>query len=290
MTPGYFDTIGLPVLRGRDFTEAGDAKRGVATRRDRQRAAGPPPLARRLWPDGDPIGQYVAFYNRTTEERGEPKQVVGLVPGVRQQVFDPEPVPHVYVPFGDPYRSMMTIHMRTRAGGGLTADRALVPTVRETIRAYDPNLPIFALTTLTDYRDGSVELWAIRAGSGLFSTFGLASLAMAVIGIYGVKAYVIARRTREIGIRRALGATSGDILWLLFREGLTLTAVGLVIGLALSVPIGQALQSLLAEVSATDPVVFAVAPLVLAAAAAAASYLPARRAASVAPMTALRHE
>ena len=285
ITPGYFDAVRLPMLRGRDFTEAemmSDASPGVVIVDE--------PLAARFWPDPDvdPLGQYVRFVS-ATEARGAPLRVVGLVPGLRQEVFDQEPVPHVYVPFGDPYRSAMTLHVGTTARGA-DAENALISTVRETIRDVDARLPVFALETLRDHRDGSLELWIMRAGSQLFSTFGVVALLMAVIGIYGVKAYVVARRTREIGIRLALGATSGGVLWLLVREGLTLTAVGLGLGLVLSLPLGRVMQSVLFEVSTREPLVFLLAPAILAVPALLASYLPARRAAKVAPMSALRYE
>lgn len=153
-------------------------------------------------------------------------------------MFDQEPVPHVYVLFGDPCRAAMTLHVATTVRGA-DAETALISAVRETIRDVDAQLPVFVLKTLRDHRDGSLELWAIRAGSQLFSTLGVVALLMAVIGIYDVKACVVARRTREIGIRLALGSTSGGVLWLLLREGLTLPSVGTGPGLALSLPLGR---------------------------------------------------
>jgi ABC-type antimicrobial peptide transport system permease subunit len=130
----------------------------------------------------------------------------------------------------------------------------------------------------------------VRIGANLFSVFGALALFLAVIGIYGVRAYLVSKRTREIGIRVALGATSRGILWLVVREGASLVAVGLGIGLLLSIPTGFALAGNLYEVSAFDPWVFSIAPAVLAAAALLACYAPARRAASLAPMLALRSE
>lgn len=168
ITPGYFETVGLPIFRGRDFTAA-----EVRSDNSPRVVIVDEPLVRRLWPESDPIGQYVAFYDRATEQRDEPLQVVGVVPGLQHEVFDAEPVAHVYMPFGHPYRLSMTIHFRT---AGAETAQALVPVMRDAIRAFDPNLPVFALTTLTDYRDGSLELWVIRAGSQVFSTFGLAAL------------------------------------------------------------------------------------------------------------------
>ena len=120
--------------------------------------------------------------------------------------------------------------------------------------------------------------------------FGGVALLLAIVGVYGVKAYVVSRRTREIGIRMALGASPRDVLWLVLREGLSLTAVGLALGLGLAALVGQLLSRMLYEVSAPDPFVFIAAPIVLAAAAMFACYLPARRATRVVPLTALRAE
>jgi putative ABC transport system permease protein len=130
----------------------------------------------------------------------------------------------------------------------------------------------------------------VNTGARLFSVFGSVALLLAVIGVYGVKSYVVSRRTREIGIRMALGATSSDVLWLVLREGLMLTLAGIGVGLLLSWGVARAVGGLLYEVSAVDPLVFVVAPAILAAAAMAASYLPARRATRVLPLTALRTE
>ena len=133
-------------------------------------------------------------------------------------------------------------------------------------------------------------LWGVNTGARLFSVFGGVALLLAVIGVYGVKSYVVSRRTREIGIRMALGATSSDVLWLVLREGLTLTSTGIGVGLLLSWGVARAVGGLLYEVSALDPLVFVVAPAILTCAAMAASYLPARRATRVLPLTALRTE
>ena len=130
----------------------------------------------------------------------------------------------------------------------------------------------------------------MRAAASVFTTFGALALFLAVIGLYGVKAYVVSRRTREIGIRMALGADRGNVLWLVLREGLVLTLAGLGIGLLLSVGTAQLLSSLLYEVSTLDPVVFILATLLLAASTLLASYVPARRATRVVPMVALREE
>ena len=166
----------------------------------------------------------------------------------------------------------------------------MLASTRDTIQAIDARLPVMELKTFEQFRDDSIGVWAVQVGASFFSTFGALGLLLATIGVYGVKAYVVSRRTREIGIRMAMGASPRDILRLVLREGVQLTAVGLAIGLVLSVGIARVLDFLLYEVSALDPVVFLVAPLLLAASALLASYLPARRATKVQPMVALRYE
>jgi ABC-type antimicrobial peptide transport system permease subunit len=163
-------------------------------------------------------------------------------------------------------------------------------TIREQVRQADPYVPLLNLRTLTEHRDSSIAIWAVNTGARLFSVFGGLALLLAVIGIYGVRSYLVSRRTREIGIRMALGASPSDVLWLVLRESLTLTAVGLIVGLLLAYGVARALSGMLYEVSAADPVVFAVAPAVLAGAAILASWLPARRATRILPISALRAE
>ena len=187
------------------------------------------------------------------------------------------------------YRANMNVHLRL-AAGGREASLAMVQTVREEIRQFDNRLPVFALHSLEDFRADSAGLWAVQVGASVFSTFGALALFLAVVGLYGVKSYVVSQRTREIGIRMALGANRGDVLWLVLREGVVLTAVGLGLGLLLSVGTAQLLGNLLYEVSTLDPVVFALALALLAGSSLLASYLPARRATRVVPVVALRCE
>jgi hypothetical protein len=280
----YFRALGLKVLRGRDF-DAGEESSAEASRS----VLVDEPLARQLWPGGEPVGQQIQLVGQPGEAAPPPMDVVGVVPGLRHDLFDRSPVPHVYVPFGSHYQSGMNIHVRM-AGNGVGAEAALLATVREQLRAVDARLPILAATTLRGHRDDSLPLWLVRTGARLFSLFGVVALFLAVVGVYGLKAYVVARRTREIGIRMALGATGGNVLRLILREGLALTGVGLVLGSVLALLSGKVVSSMLYQVSATDPVVFVAAPVLLLAAALLAAYVPARKATQVAPVTALRYE
>ena len=154
----------------------------------------------------------------------------------------------------------------------------------------DARVAILSTKSLRQHRDGSIMLWAVNSGARLFFVFGFVALLLAVIGVYGVKSYVVSRRTREIGIRMALGATNVDVVRMVLREGLMLTVAGVGVGLLLAGVVAKALSGMLYEVSALDPTVFVVAPIVLTLAALGASHIPARRATRVVPITALRAE
>ncbi len=143
---------------------------------------------------------------------------------------------------------------------------------------------------MTDFRDESVPAWAVRAGASLFSAFGVLALLLATVGVYGLKAYDVARRTREIGIRMALGATTSDVEWLVLREGVRTTAVGLGLGLILAAGVGKLVSGLLYQVSPLDPAVLTAGAVMLGASALIACYLPARRATRIVPLEALRTE
>jgi hypothetical protein len=243
------------------------------------------PLAERLWPGQDPLGRAIQV---SRSDRGsETLEVVGVVAGVRHGMFERSPGPHVYVPVASHYQANLSLHVRAKQGTR-DAERALLLALGQELRAVDPALPVIALRTLRDHRDASVTLWMVRTAARLFTAFGLLALLLAVVGVYGVKSYLVARRTREFGIRMALGASPGEVRRLVLGEGLRLLGAGLGIGLALSALAATALARLLYEVSAADPLTFTLAPLLLGAAVLLACELPARRATRVAPMEALR--
>ena len=279
----YFKTLNLPMVRGREFTEAEEMSSTaprVAIIDER--------LARRLFGADDPLGQMIRYTERPgehTKNDGEPMEIVGIAAPVRDQLFDREAEPAIYEPWGRNYRGNMFVHTRL-AHAGTEAD--LLNTIRRDIRAYDPRLPIVQATTMHAFHDRSLELWAVRSGGRLFLAFGLLALLLAVVGLYGVKSYIVAQRTREIGIRMALGASPGDVMGMVLREGAFLSAVGVALGLPLAALLGYGVSSLLYGVKPLDPIVFLAAPLALAAAALVATWLPARRATRVTPLTALR--
>src|SRR6185436_10337343 len=170
------------------------------------------------------------------------------------------------------------------------AERALLATVARAIRDIDPRLPILRAETWRGHLDSGLDVWIYRAGANVFSAFGGIALLLAVIGIYGVKSYVVSRRTREFGIRIAVGAHPRAVLWQVLREGGRITTIGIVIGVLLALGAGQVLQGFLYGVNAVEPVVLVAAPLLLLASSLLASYIPALRATKVDPTVALRSE
>jgi predicted permease len=276
----YFDTLRLPVMRGRGFTLAEETSQNAAPV-----AVIDEPLARRLFGDENPLGRRVQLADDDNKGQRIEYEVVGVAKGIRHDMFEQAPSPHVYLPFGARYQGNVNLH--ARVADGMDAS-TMLETLRREIRAADAGVPVMNVRTLAQHRDNSIMLWAVNTGARMFSVFGFVALLLAVIGIYGVKSYVVSRRTREIGIRMALGATRQDVLRLVMREGLMLTLAGLTVGLLLSYAVAQAVSGMLYQVSALDPLVFAVAPMVLGIASMIASFVPARRAARVVPLTALR--
>lgn len=294
----YFSTLGVRLIRGREFTAAEEMDKPPAPV-----AIIDEPLAKQLFGQENPVGQQIQFPPRTEaaptsgsgivigsgDDKRQLLEVVGVVQGLRHQIIDKAPVAHVYLPFGSQFRSGMNVHLRL-ASTAPGAEGAMLQAVRREVRAVDDRLPIIGLQTLSHFRDASLIVWVIKAGAWLFGIFGLVAVFLAIVGLYAVKAYVVARRTREIGIRIALGSTPGNVLWLVLKEGLVLTAAGLLVGFWIAAGIGLVVGSELYEVSAFDPVVFATAPVLLAAVSLAACYLPARRATRIQPTVALRTE
>lgn len=298
----YFATVGLHLLQGRTFNAA-EAMHG----RVAKVAIIDEVLAKKLWPDGDALGHEIQFATDGAPRAkgddeggvgvqrggiGEAKQrveIVGVVPYTRENLFDKNPGGALYLPFAGGFQSNAFFHIRFAPNAAsdpvLTADL-----IRRTVRGVDPALPILSLRTFSQHLDANLLLWIVRAGAALFSIFGLVALGLAFVGIYGVKAYAVARRTREIGIRMALGAQRGTVQWMFLREGLAMFAAGLLLGLLLAFGSGKIVSSILFQVSALDPLAFTIAPVILAVAALLATWLPTRRALRINPLAALRTE
>jgi predicted permease len=281
ISPGFFTALGLQLVRGRDFTasEMIEGSRPVAIVDEA--------LARKLFGDNDPVGRQVQLNNRDASAEPDIVEVVGVAPPIRHQMNDQAPGPQIYRPLAQDYRAGVTFHLRTAAPTP-RAEGAMLPAIRQAFREVDERLPVVTLETRPMFRDRNLMLWVVRAGAWIFTAFGLVALGMAALGIYGVKAYLVSRRTREIGIRMALGAQNRDVIRLVIGDGLVLTAAGLAAGLALSALVGRAVGSLLFQGAGFDVVVVAAAFSALFAAAALASWLPARRAARISPSRAFR--
>lgn len=290
----YFAAVGLPLLRGRTFTVAEATQPGGPAV-----AIIDEVLAQKLWPEGDALGQRIQFpvregaapepaaENSGEIRRGEAIEVIGIVPASRNRLFEKDPSGALYLPFARGFQNDVFFFVKLASPGSESATADLL---RRTVQSVDPLLPVLELRTFEKHMDGNPQLWIVRAGAALFSIFGGLALGLAAVGVYGVKAYSVARRTREIGIRMALGAEGRTVLWMILREGFAMVAAGLAIGLLLALGTGKIVSSILFEVSSTDPFAFTVAPAVLMTAALLATWLPARRATKISPMAALRTE
>ncbi|MGH8095252.1 MAG: ABC transporter permease [Chthoniobacterales bacterium] len=299
----YFSTTGLGFLRGRAFNAAeADNPGGPAV------AIIDDVLAKKLWPKGDALGQQIQIASDNAPAKGgdrsgfitnggasgqiepeQPIEVIGIVPATRDALFEKELPGTLYLPFARGFQNEAFFIIKF-ASLNHENETAAADLIRRTVREIDPILPILSLQTFSQHLESNVELWVVRAGAALFSTFGGLALVLAVIGIYGVKAYAVARRRREIGIRMALGARPGTVQWMFIRETALMLLSGLGLGLLFAVLTGRIVSGLLYQVGALDPVAFTLTPLILASAALLATWLPARRAARVDPMIALRAE
>jgi predicted permease len=274
VTPDYFRTLGTPLLRGRLFadSDAGDAQR-VALIDEA--------TARRFWPNEDPVGRRVKPGGRGSNAQW--MTIVGVVGNIKTEGFDQPDVPHLYLPALQSPGYAMAVYLRAEGDPS-----RLTQALREQVRAVDPDLPVFGERTMEDVVSASLarRRFALQVVGG----FGVLALLLAGVGVYGVVAYSVSQRTREIGIRLALGASSGAILRWVFRQGMRLTLLGTAVGLVVAFALTRLLSGLLFGVSAADPITFVGLATLLALVALLACYIPARRATKVDPMVALRHE
>jgi predicted permease len=271
ISPNYFRTMEIS-LRGRDFTDQ-DAKA------DSRVAIVNETFAKRFFPEGEAIGRRFNF-------SGPDKpywEVVGVAADGKYNSLGEDPKAAFYRPILRGYSTAATLVARTTgdSGSALTALRA-------ELQRMDPTLPLYNVQTLSDHM--SVPLFPFRMAAAVLGSFGILAIVLAAIGIYGVMSYVVAGRTREIGVRLALGAARRDVLLLILRQGMTLAGIGLGLGLLITFGVAQLLAKLLFGVSPVDPVTFAAVSLLLAFVAALACYIPARRATRVDPLVALRYE
>jgi predicted permease len=282
VTADYFKTLGLRMVRGREFTAAEEAAVGGTTPVIVDVA-----LAERLFANDDPVGQLLLYGADSGTADSKPMVIVGLAPGVKHDLFDKRPEAHIYVPSGAADSTRMFVY--ARAVAPQTGD-AIVKIVREQLRAADANLPVIFVKSFRAQHEGSARVWILRAAAKMFLTLGLAGTFVAVIGLYGVRSYLVSRRTREFAVRMAIGASPADVRRLVVRETLATTTVGLTIGLGLALLLGWGLRVAIYQISPFDPVTLGAATGILAVSSLAASIIPARRAAHVLPMTALRND
>jgi macrolide transport system ATP-binding/permease protein len=269
VTPGYFEAMGIPFVKGHGFTAQNDSAAPGAIVVNQQ-------FAEHFWPGKDPIGQ-------TVRTRGRLHTVIGVVPTGKYQRLGEPPTAFMYVAQAQHWESGMSILIRTASD-----PMAMVAPLRAAIKELDRDLPVSDVRSMNNHL-GSALLPARLAGASL-GVFGVLGLALASIGLYGVMAYSVSQRTREIGIRMAIGAATGDVIRLVMRQGLSLVVIGAGVGLVGALGASRLLRGILYGGSVVDPVTFVAVPLVLVAVAAVASWLPARRAASVDPIRALRRE
>ena len=270
--PSYFETMRIPITKGRSFTDA-------------DRAGAPPVVivndafARRYWPNADPIGKRIS----ANGSEGPFRELIGVTPTGKYHTLGEDPRPFYYVPLWQEYHGAVTLHVKTSGDPG-----ALMAPVRAAVRAVDPNAPVFNVKTMDEQM--LVALLPARLAGTLLGAFGLLALLLASVGIYGVMAFSVAQRTREIGVRRALGAQTTSLLGLILGEGMRLAAIGFAIGLAAAFALTRFVSSLLYGVTPTDPLTLVTAVGMLTAAALVACSIPTLRALRVDPVTALRYE
>jgi putative ABC transport system permease protein len=272
--PGYFAAINLPLQQGRDFNNEDGAKgkESAVVSRD---------FAGRFWPREQPIGKRFRIYS--DGKPGPWLSVIGVAANIVQEPQEASPPPLAYLPEQQEGESWMSLLVRS---GGDPA--SLSTAVRTTVQALDQDLPLIEVRTLA----GAIEhsRWFLVVFGTLFSVFGFIGLLMAAVGIYSVIAQATGRRTQEIGVRMALGATSGSITTLVLRRGIWQLAAGLALGLVAAIPAVKLLAKIGLRVSPTDPLAFAIVVSILVATGVFACWLPARRAAALDPVKALRYE
>jgi predicted permease len=266
----YLETLGIPLMRGRALSDVDQPNTPTSVVINET-------MAKRFWPDQDALGKRFKFFGQQNFN-----QVVGIAKDSKYNFIGEEPTPYIYQATTQVYQPQLSLFVKA------ARPEAVLGTVRGEVQQLDRNLPLTGVFTLTEIFDQS--LWAPRMGASLLAVFAGLSLVLAVIGIYGVMAYSVSQRRRELGIRMALGASRADVLRLVVLQGLRLTMMGVACGLVASFAASRLIASMLFDVSPTDVVTFVAVPALLALAALGASYLPARRATRIDPMVALRYE
>ena len=271
-TPDYFQTMSIPLVRGGLLTESDIGSKPWVAVIDEA-------MARRFFPDEDPIGKRISVSIRDNA----PREIVGIVGNVKQTSLDSEAGPHMYIAYYQTPLSYATLLVRAPGDPNV-----LTAAVKQEVLAADPGQPIHSASTLAQIISNSIA--DQRFNLTMLGLFAAVALLLAVVGVYGVISYSVTQRTQEIGLRIALGATNREVMKLIVGQGLKLTLVGVGLGLACAFALTRMMSSLLFGVSATDPPTFIITAMLLTLTAVAACYIPARRAARVDPMVALKYE
>ena len=270
--PGYFNTMQIPILEGRDFDDRDQQKTQRVVIVNQR-------MAQMLWPGESAIGKRIFI----GADSRDPLEVVGVVTTGKYRNLAEDPKPFYYYPLSQRRPSTMAMVIRP------TVDpRSLVSSVRREVQSLDRRVPVFAVKTMDEHK--TYSLWAPNMAASFSLAFGVVAILLSAVGLYSVMAYIVSQRTREVGIRMALGANRADVMKMITRQGLKLAAIGVGIGLLLALALAQVLSSLLIGISGYDVTTFILVPTLLAAVALVASYLPARRATKVDPLVALRYE
>jgi putative ABC transport system permease protein len=270
--PAYFQTMGIPLLRGRDFnSQDTEDKPGVVVVNET--------FAQRHFPGEEVLGKRLSFQGT----KGPFKEIVGVVRDSKYVSLSESPMPFVFLPLPQNHETGMTLLVRASGNPA-----SLAGPVRQEVQGIEPNLPVSNPTPMNELIGNT--LYAARVGAILLGVFAILALVLASIGLYGVMSFAVAQRTRELGIRMALGAQAGDVFGLVLRHAARLIVAGVVLGLGVAFAVTRLLTSFLYGVSATDRITFVVIPVVLAIVALIACYVPARRATKVDPLVALKYE
>ncbi|HEY4742499.1 MAG TPA: ABC transporter permease [Candidatus Acidoferrales bacterium] len=272
--PAYFDTMRIALLRGRDFTDSDDASAPHVAIINQT-------MSNRFWPHENAIGKRFSMDSAT----GQFAEVVGITNDGKYQTIGEDAQPFFYVPLAQNFVSKRTLHVRTR----LTPE-SMAGTLKDEIARVTPGLPIVNIETMKQLLQGAFGFFAFRLAATLAAALGTIGLILAVVGVYGVVSFAATQRTREIGIRMALGASARDILHLVWLHGVRLVMWGIAIGIAASWALTRAMTHLVAGISTSDPVTYCTVAILLSVVALLACWIPARRATRVDPMVALRYE
>jgi predicted permease len=271
--PDYFDAMGIPVLSGRSFRGTDDEKAPPVVMINQQ-------MAERFWPHQNPVGQFLTLMG--SEGSRTRAEIIGVVKTGKYASLGEDPKSFFYRPLLQEYEPGAQLIVRT------AGETPVIDALRREVRALDSRMALVGVETLEQHMQ--LPLFPARAAGLLLGLFGLLALTLAIVGLYGVMSYSVSQRTREIGVRMALGARRIDVVRLILAQGLRLTFIGMGIGAACSLALTWVLRSVLYGIGAADPVSFLAVGLVLTMVAAAASYVPARWATRVDPMRALRTE